>query len=278
MLDTATLKTPGRAGRAGSPNLWRGRISHAATYHSKIGRVLNVSNDPRYKVRVMATMTRPPMAAPGRGVIHVWCVPLMADAPPDLSCLSASERRRLALRSGAAAERFGRAHVALRHVVSAYEGCSPHAVRLAAGYGKRPQAERGLELSLSHCDDLALVAVATSAVGIDLEPVAAAEPEADELDDLAHATLSCAELGLLDRTTAAARPALWLRLWVRKEALLKAQGVGLGEIPLYELDASREQANGLALLDLQPDDAHLAAVALAADAVRIEWKELDDES
>jgi 4'-phosphopantetheinyl transferase len=241
-------------------------------------RVLNVRNDPRYKVSVTTTIRRPRFAPPDRGVVHVWCVPLPADGAPDVSCLSASEGRRLALRNGEAAHRFGRAHVALRQVVAAYEGCSPHAVRLAAGYGERPRAASGLELSLSHCDDLALVAVATSVVGIDVEPVAAGEPRADELDDLAHATLTCAELELLERTTAAERPALWLALWVRKEALLKARGAGLGEIPLYELEAGGERSDDLALLDLRPDDAHLGAVALAARAVRIEWKELDDES
>jgi 4'-phosphopantetheinyl transferase len=240
-------------------------------------RGLNALADPHYKMSVTGTITKPPLAAPGSGVIHVGRVPLAADGAPDVSCLSAPERRRLALRNGEAAQRFGRAHVALRRVIAAYEGCSPHAVRLAAEYGERPQAAGDLELSLSHCDDLALVAVATSAVGIDVEPVTAADAGADELADLAHATLISAELELLERTTAAQRPALWLRLWVRKEALLKARGAGLGDIPLFELDASRSRCDGLVLMDLEPGDAHLAAVAIAVDAVRIEWKELDDE-
>ncbi len=68
---------------------------------------------------------------------------------------------------------------------------------------------------------------------------------------------------------------MWVRLWVLKEAVLKSRGASLGDIPLFDLDVRDGRVGELALTELSPDGEHVAAIALAADRVRVDWKELD---
>jgi 4'-phosphopantetheinyl transferase len=201
---------------------------------------------------------------------------LRFDRELDTSCLSTAEQRRLRLRRGEAGQRFRHSHVALRRIAAAYEGCSPASARLTTVYGEPPRAAHGLKLSLAHCDDLALIAAARAPVGVDLEPVSAADANPDELADIADSTLTRMELELLERTPPSHRPLRWLKMWVRKEAVLKSRGVSLGEIPLFDLDVRGGRIGELALADLSLGEQHVAAVALAADRVRVDWKELDD--
>jgi 4'-phosphopantetheinyl transferase len=236
---------------------------------------LNAELDLRYlNTMVATTMNR--LAAPRASVVHLWPAPLAGTPRVKVACLSHAERDRLALRHGVAARRFAFTHAALRHVAAAYEGCAPKDARLAAAYGEPPCVGAGLWVSLAHCDDLALVAVASSAVGVDVEPVASRPSDADELGDVSDATLTPAELGLLGRTNPRRQPGLWLRLWVRKEAALKARGARLGDIPLFELDASGDRLEELVFVDVTPDPEHVGAIALAAPTALVEWKEVPD--
>jgi phosphopantetheinyl transferase len=237
---------------------------------------LNIGRDPRYKESVTVTASNPVIDPPATGCVHVWRVPLALDLDLDTSCLSAAERERQLLRRGEAAHRFALSHVALRRISAAYEGCAAAAARLTTVYGERPRAAHGLELSLAHCDDLALIAATRAPVGVDVESLAAADADPDDLADLAEATLTRSEIELLERTAPIRRSLLWLRLWVRKEAVLKSRGASLGEIPLFELDVRASRLGELALADLSPDGQHVAAIALAADGIRVDWKELDD--
>jgi phosphopantetheinyl transferase len=240
--------------------------------------VLNIVRDVRYLKGMAATAKStsrhyPPPA----GIVHLWPASLDGARCVDALSLSEPERDRIALRPGVAGHRFALAHAALRQVVAAYDGCAPQEAGLVAAYGKPPLAPQGLHVSLAHCDDLALIAVATSAVGVDIEPLSSEPSDPEELWELAHATLTAAELDLLvDQGDTREQAELWLRPWVRKEAALKARGVGLGEIPLFELDAGAERLEELAFVDLAPGATHIAAVALAAPGVQVEWKELDD--
>ena len=78
--------------------------------------------------------------------------------------------------------------------------------------------------SLSHAQGWVAVAIAASGpVGIDLEPAA----RASELPEIAARICHPSEAAVLAGMPDQARAAALLTLWVRKEAFLKAEGIGL---------------------------------------------------
>jgi 4'-phosphopantetheinyl transferase len=163
--------------------------------------------------------------------VQVWVVPLDVPAPELASlvvALSPAERRR--------AERYhhpdhGRRFAAgrgwLRHVLGAELGVPPAGVQVVDGPGKPRLADAGGPcFNLSRAGDLALLAVSTVEVGVDVE-------RHDGSRGLEAAPLACspAELVALDRLPASARGEAFLELWTAKEAYLKASGVGLALAP-----------------------------------------------
>jgi 4'-phosphopantetheinyl transferase len=234
---------------------------------------LHAAGDRRYVVDVTATIEA--IARPAAGSVHLWRAAARDDGLLDAGLLSRAERARLARRTGSAAASFVRGHVALRRVAAVYDGCAPEQADLSARYGAAPRTS-DLWLSLSRCDHLALVGAAATPLGVDIEPRSAAPVEPDELAELAPATLTAAERAYLASAPNAERPLRWLRMWVRKEAVLKARGARLGEIPMFELDVRGPRLDELAIADLDVGAAHVGAVALTADGAAIEWKELRD--
>src|SRR3546814_6922343 len=82
----------------------------------------------------------------------------------------------------------------------------------------------GLNTSLSHSGTAVAIALTgAGAIGVDIEPASRARG----LLDLASRICHPIELTALSAMPEPAREAALLRLWVRKEALLKALGVGL---------------------------------------------------
>lgn len=77
----------------------------------------------------------------------------------------------------------------------------------------------GVEFNLSHCREAAVCAVSSAPVGVDVETVRPFK------DALARYVLSAGEYAAV---TAAARPDVeFIKLWTRKEALLKLTGEGI---------------------------------------------------
>ncbi len=92
--------------------------------------------------------------------------------------------------------------------------------------------------SLSHADGLIALAVATSGpVGVDIEPSGRAAIMAEIARSVFHHS-EAAELAVLDGP---ARAGALLALWVRKEALLKAAGIGLA-VPMETFAAPEHDA------------------------------------
>ncbi|MGQ4405528.1 4'-phosphopantetheinyl transferase superfamily protein [Streptomyces hayashii] len=145
-----------------------------------------------------------------------------------------------------------------------------------------PSKRPGPDFSVAHSGAVIGVAVCENGrVGLDVE-------EADvglDVDSAARVALADSELAALYGLPPAARKSAFLRTWTRKEAVLKALGVGLGA-PLRALELSRpeqppavlawpEQLGQLGQLDARPDlslrltdllvdGKHPAAVAVAA--------------
>lgn len=126
--------------------------------------------------------------------------------------------------------RFLAAHCALRDTLSRHTGLPPSSLQFIENpFGKPLLA--GLpdcQFNLSHSDDLALVAISdTGPVGVDIEML---RPMRDALS-LAEANFSASEYSEFLAVEARARDEVFLRVWTRKEACLKAIGIGLSQQP-----------------------------------------------
>ena len=196
--------------------------------------------------------------APGRdrtrgGEVHVWHGSLNS-APGDVSPAEEARARRM----GSARRRreFLVCRAALRRILAGALGVDPLAVPILEGaHGKPALAPGGgppLGFNVSHSGERFVVAAAVGIVpGVDVERV---RPRRD-LPGLARRFFSPAEQ---EEAAAAPDPLLaFYRIWTRKEAVIKADGRGVG-IGLDRFDVSAGSAP--ALLDARwagaaPDEA-----------------------
>src|SRR5690606_690333 len=112
-----------------------------------------------------------------------------------------------------------------RLVLGLATGCEARAVPLARdGLGRPCLRDETVQTSLSHADGAVAVAVARHGpVGVDIEAAA----RAAQMDEIADAVLHPSERAAMAALSAPDRALALLALWVRKEALLKAAGIGL---------------------------------------------------
>lgn len=184
--------------------------------------------------------------------LHVWRLDETASARM-AGFLSADETAR-ALRfvSERDRQRFIVGRARLRQILARYMGVAPGAVTFAYGENGKPHlshAGPAPHFNLSHSADLAAAAVCWECeLGVDVEHIRPIEP------GVAERFFSASENAEL----AALQPADWLRgffrCWTRKEAVVKALGVGLMQ------------------------DITALSVSLAPDAPRVLRLEGDDEA
>ncbi len=157
-----------------------------------------------------------------------------------------------------------------------------HAKPVASG------AAAGLELSISHAGDRVAVAVAEGAqVGVDVEgPPALGGGDGRELWE---AVLRPSEQAQVARLPEEVRADVFLAVWTRKEAILKATGDGL-DVAMTELEVSPgtapprvlasaghlPPADSIALAELHPGASYRATLAVITRGA-IEVEEADAE-
>ncbi len=176
------------------------------------------------------------LGALAAGEIHVWHGRVTGErASDDVAVLSDAERARSErlLRPGDRA-RFVASHAAQRRLLARYLGTDPAAIRfgrsVCCGCGSsehgRPSIEwpsAGLSHNLSHSGEHWLLAVAVGGpVGVDIEC-----HRDIEIDRMAEACLTESERVYLNDQPDELRKQAFFRCWTRKEAVLKACGVGL---------------------------------------------------
>ncbi|MFF0161146.1 4'-phosphopantetheinyl transferase family protein [Streptomyces sp. NPDC005263] len=171
------------------------------------------------------------------GVTHVWwgtvAEPLGLDA---VFTLSAEERESAHTMTAEAGLHYSGAHVAVRRILAGYLGTEPADLRFGrlrcpecadTGHGAPcivwPPTELSFSLSRSGPHWLLGVTGGGRRIGVDLEQVlgfdtASVAPDVLSDRELAH---------LREADGPAAQLAVFLRYWTRKEAVLKASGVGL---------------------------------------------------
>jgi 4'-phosphopantetheinyl transferase len=159
-------------------------------------------------------------AAAGAADARVWEAPL-ALAEREAAGNFAFDRDR---------QTYVLAHRLLRTVLSAYLDVDAAEITFAAGAFGKPElaAHGGLCFNLTHSAGAAMVALAwEQRIGVDLESTQARV----DLDSVMRSTLAPPERALIEAMPQAGRSAAFLQLWTRKEALLKAEGVGLSHNP-----------------------------------------------
>jgi 4'-phosphopantetheinyl transferase len=171
---------------------------------------------------------------PGRGesrtiVFACGSFPAMA-APVAAAVLDAGEAGRAArFRFERDRTRYILAHAVWRVALSECVGAAPARVPLVATPAGQPTLPgTGFGTSLSHAGDWVAVAVTGDAlIGIDIEQL----PSRVRLADMVETICTPAEAARVMALDAASRERALLALWTRKEALLKAFGLGLGVDP-----------------------------------------------
>lgn len=167
----------------------------------------------------------------------VWRIDLADQlVAADLDLLDAAERARVdRYVNPAHGARFGTARAAGKRLVGRAVGVDPQRVV----FGRRPcprcasaehgppvvvGAEGALHISASRRGRLAMLAISEEPVGVDVEP----RGHAVDVDGVARVSLTTLELAVaMAAGSDAEREAVLLRCWTRKEAVLKAAGIGI---------------------------------------------------
>ncbi|WP_328946190.1 4'-phosphopantetheinyl transferase superfamily protein [Streptomyces sp. NBC_00250] len=222
-------------------------------------------------VRVLRTGEVPESAVlpVADGTVTLWRLPVAED-PGAPALLDAEERQRWkSLIREDHRTRYLAAHGGLRRLLGQYLGMRADEVVFvredcplcAAPHGRPAVRGGGVHFSLSHSEDLILVGLAATPVGVDVE----AHPKA-EVSALVADSLHPREREEFARLPLEARPAAFARCWVRKEAYLKGTGEGLaGGLDRTYLGLGPEPAAipGWSLADVSVAPSYEAAVAVA---------------
>jgi 4'-phosphopantetheinyl transferase len=176
-------------------------------------------------------------------VVDVYTISLEADAArlDHFYEMLAPEERERSLRFRFAEHRrqFIVCRGALREALAGYVEQSPALLRFDCNrYGKPALSGEDIRFNLSHSGVWAMLAVSDREVGIDIERI---EPRfmQDQIPERFFSAREVTELRSLPRCE---QTAAFFRCWTRKEAYIKARGLGLA-LPLDSFDVS-----------LRPDD------------------------
>jgi len=217
--------------------------------------------------------------------VHLWWHRLEPGEPSSaaLACLDAEEARRAErFRRREDARAFRARRVFLRSTLARYLGCEPGELVFGKGEFDKPvlvSPDPSLAFNLARSGEWILLGVARErAIGVDVERLDASLREERELERLAARVLSEGELTRWTALPKEQRAPAFVRGWARKEALLKALGLGLsrepntvemGLEPLGPLEARPLEehlfpgAEGALLLDLVAPSGHAASVVAA---------------
>ena len=190
--------------------------------------------------------------------VHVWRARTdlaWANQESDRAILSADELARAQHFVRAAdAQRFIATRAILRRLLGSYLGIKPCALRFEYGrYGKPSltgAVEGALCFSVAHSADAALVAVARGRrIGVDLELIRNPAPL-----DVARQFFAPDELRALLSLPSAEQTTAFYRCWTRKEAYLKAKGVGLSApLDTFAVTHSPAASRALSWSQLDPE-------------------------
>lgn len=188
--------------------------------------------------------------------IHVWRTSLAMDTTNIHSLhqtLSADEQQRAALfHFQKDREHFIVARGLLREILSRYLNQKPNDISFYYNQHGKPalhtHGEESLYFNVSHSYGLALYAVASGPIGVDLERIRTNFP----YQEIAGKFFSTKENAMLRSLPHNLQPKAFFTCWTRKEAYIKATGKGLS-IPLNQFEVSLLPGEPAVLLSIQGD-------------------------
>lgn len=203
----------------------------------------------------------------GERDVHVWtsALALPAERTMRLAELLSSDERLRAERFATVAlrARFIAARGQLRELLSCYVDLPPATIRFDYSAEGRPSlaataARVGVHFNLSHSNDVVVYAVSrVERIGIDVERVR----QFSGMEPIAERFFTAAEREQIAATPPEAFPLAFHCCWTRKEAYLKAIGLGL-TAPLGDFDVSVAPRCTRPLLRIRGDDADVTRWSL----------------
>ncbi len=160
------------------------------------------------------------------GMAHIWFAHLeeMRGKVEDYKLLLDREEQERAarFRFEVDRERYIIGHGMLRMLLSRYTGIAPKEITTVRGkYGKPYLPDGSIHFNLSDTKDAVLIAFALEEIGVDLETMT----RTVDHDAVAEHYFTRREVEWIN--TSPDRKRRFLELWTRKEAVLKASGVGI---------------------------------------------------
>lgn len=206
----------------------------------------------------------PPVLTLQPGAVHLWAFDydcFADDLPAKIALLSPDEQARMSrfMRPEDQA-RFAVCHVALRLLLGRYLGIPPHFISFEKNEHGKPAllstpSGNPLHFNLSHTSGLGIIAIAQGlTVGVDIEKIRPVER------DIAQRYFSAREQADLQDLQGEEWLHAFFRCWTRKEAILKAEGVGLsGQLDAFDVS-------------LRPEAPAAVLSVRAAAAFTAEWQ------
>lgn len=174
--------------------------------------------------------------------------------------------------------RYVKARSMLRSVLASYTGSEPRNILFEYGKGRKPalrgEPADGLQFNVAHSGDMVAIGVSRGRrVGVDIEQIRETFPA-----DVCTQFFTANETAALEKISGRDRAELFYRLWTRKEALLKATGLGLSGLPqspdMLDTDNVTMQGDRWNVQDLHIVDGYKAALAVeghAGEVKMLDW-------
>jgi 4'-phosphopantetheinyl transferase len=228
----------------------------------------NYGASPALPSRARAWSSPPDQLALEASDVHVWLVSLnqpVAIVNGLLQLVSPDEQAKAdRFQFEIDRRRFIVARGCLRTILAGYLGIAPAAIQFSYGNHGKPKlatqtaSASQLKFNLAHSGDRAVYAFTLiGEVGVDLERI---RPDFDG-DEVARRFFSPSEVACLNQFSVAARQQAFFQCWTRKEAFIKAKGLGLS-IALDQFDVTLAADEEAALLRTRWDESEAARWSL----------------
>ena len=205
--------------------------------------------------------------------VDIWRIPLdlpMRSIKLLVKLLSTDETDRAArFYFPADQNRYMISHGSLRNILAFYLHCEPSRLSFSVNkYGKPSLVDGQLEFNLSHSGDLALLAITQERkIGVDVERMRTGI----SADILGGHYFSKADMVELQALPSEQREGAFFLCWTRKEAYIKAQGMGLS-LPLDSFDVSLTPGRPALLRATRPDLGEAARWTLLSLSVGVGYE------